>query len=174
MRRARSGPIRADLPLTFRAVTGGLPPDPGRTARGGFEGAWQAAVALAIRVEWLVAVACYLGLAYDRTAPYAVGVLTGTLVVLGALGWLRWQAQPAAVRYAVARLARTDRRAGLVVALAAAGALALFGVVPAAMLGRLGAARAAVVLAAAATTAAAVAAARRRATQAAAGSAASG
>jgi hypothetical protein len=62
-----------------------------------------------------------------------------------------------------ARLPRTDRRARLVVLLAAGGALALLGVVPASMLGELPAARTAVVVAVAATTAAAVAAGRRRA-----------
>jgi hypothetical protein len=110
----------------------------------------------------LVCVVAYLGLAYDDTAPYAVGTLTGAVVLLGAFGWLRWQRQPAPVRTAVTRLARVDHRAGLVVLLAAAGGLALLGVVPAAMLGALPAARAAVVLAALVITAAALAAGRRR------------
>jgi hypothetical protein len=127
------------------------------------EASWRTAATLAVRVQWLVAVACYFGLAYDRTAPYSVGALTGAIVVLGAFGWLRWQAQPASVRTAAARLPRTDRRARSIVLLTAAGALALLGVAPAAMLGELPAARAAVVVSVVATTAAAVAAGRRRA-----------
>ncbi len=90
-------------------------------------------------------------------------MLTGAVVLLGGFGWLRWQAQPAPARAAVTRLARADRRAGLVVLLVVAGAAALLGVVPASMLGQLPAARAAAVLAVLAATAAAVVAGRRRA-----------
>jgi hypothetical protein len=150
-------------------VAGGDPGSAGRTGPGGGpvgrdpEWAWRSGVALVLRVQWLVAVAAYLGLAYRRTAPYTVGALTGVLVLLGAFGWLRWQAEPPALRAAVARLPRVDRRAAVIVLLAGAGALGLVGIVPAAMLGELPAARVAVVLAVLATTGAAVAAGRRRA-----------
>jgi hypothetical protein len=113
---------------------------------------------------WATAVACYLGLAYAASAPYAAAALSGAGVLLGALGWLRWQALPGPERAYARRLAHTDARARAVVLLAAAGAVALVAIVPAAMLGALPAARAAAVLAVATVVGATVLAGRRGAT----------
>jgi hypothetical protein len=99
---------------------------------------------------------CYLGLAYDRSAPYAAAATAGAAVLLGAVGWLRWQALPARTRAATLRLPRTEPRARALALLAGAGVLALVAVVPAAMLGELTAARAAATASVAATLAAAV------------------
>ena len=52
---------------------------------------WRRGLITVVRIEWLVGVVCFLGLAYARTAPYTAGLLAGALVVAGAYGRLRWQ-----------------------------------------------------------------------------------
>jgi hypothetical protein len=54
--------------------------------------AWRRGLTTVVRIEWLVGVVCFLGLAYARTAPYTAGLLAGALVVAAAYGRLRWKA----------------------------------------------------------------------------------
>jgi hypothetical protein len=108
---------------------------------------WRRALITIVRAEWLVAAACYLGLAFAHIAPYTAGALAGLAVVAGAYGRLRWQATRAR------RPPAEDRPAtGLAVATAAA----LVVVVPAAMFGALTVARAAAIAAVTCATVAAV------------------
>ncbi|HEY6749063.1 MAG TPA: hypothetical protein VI357_25520 [Mycobacteriales bacterium] len=100
-----------------------------------------------VRIEWLVAVACYVGLAFSRVAPYTAGALAGLAVVLGGYGRLRWQTAP------VRRPPPEDRPATVLAVAAAAAAVV---VVPAAMLGALTVARVAAIAAATCATVAAV------------------
>jgi len=53
--------------------------------------AWRRGLIRVVRIEWLVAIACFLGLAYARTTPYTAGLLAGALVVVGAYGRVRWR-----------------------------------------------------------------------------------
>jgi hypothetical protein len=99
-----------------------------------------------VRVEWLLGVACFVGLAYPRTAPYTAGLLAGALVVAGAYGRLRWQS-------AAWRLPDPDRVPTYAAVAAAATALVI---IPAAMVGALTLARLAAVAAVTSATAASV------------------
>jgi hypothetical protein len=53
--------------------------------------AWRRGLIAVVRLEWVVGVVCFVGLAYARTAPYTAGLLAGALVVAGAYVRLRWQ-----------------------------------------------------------------------------------
>ncbi|HST66406.1 MAG TPA: hypothetical protein VLM05_14570 [Mycobacteriales bacterium] len=108
---------------------------------------WRTGLVAVVRIEWLVAVACYVGLAFAKIAPYTAGALAGLAVVGGAYGRLRWQA---------ARTRRPPAADRPATALAVAAAVAAVVVVPAAMFGALTAARVAAIAAATCATAAAV------------------
>jgi len=133
----------------LEGTSGGLPTEPADLAA-----TWRSRLVLALRGQGILSVATYLGVAYPVTAPFAAAALSAAAVVLGAFGWLRWQALPGRERAYARRLPRTDGRVPAVLLSGAAGFLALLAVLPAAMLGALGAARAATVLAVAATAAA--------------------
>jgi hypothetical protein len=109
--------------------------------------AWHRALIAVVRVEWLVGVACFVGLAYPRTAPYTAGLLAGALVVAGAYGRLRWQSAPAW------RPPEPDRIPTYAAVAAAATAVVI---IPAAMVGALTLARLAAVAAVTSATAASV------------------
>jgi hypothetical protein len=109
--------------------------------------AWRRGLIALVRIEWLVGVACFLGLAYARTAPYTAGLLTGALVVAGAYGRLRWQS------VAARRPPEADRIPTYAAVVAVATAVVI---IPAAMAGALTLARLAVVAAVTAATLAAV------------------
>jgi hypothetical protein len=108
---------------------------------------WRRALIAVVRIEWLVGVVCFLGLAYPRTAPYTAGLLAGALVVAGAYGRIRWQSAPAW------RPPDPDRVPTYVAVAAVATALVI---IPAAMVGALTLARLAAVAAVTAATAAAL------------------
>jgi hypothetical protein len=110
-------------------------------------GGWRRGLITVVRVEWLVGVACFLGLAYGRLAPYTAGLLAGALVVAGAYGRLRWQA---------AHTRRPPDPDRLPTYAAAAAVLTAVAVVPAAMAGALDVARLATVAAVTCATVAAV------------------
>ena len=115
---------------------------------------WHRGLIAVVRIEWLLAGAVYLGLAFDRVAPYAAGAWAGIAVVLGAYGRLRWQA--ARTR----RPPEPDRLPTIAAGLAAAASVV---VVPAANnVGALTAARAAAIAAVTCATIAAVLLARTR------------
>jgi hypothetical protein len=114
---------------------------------------WHRGLITVVRIEWLLAVAVYLGLAFDRVAPYAAGAWAGVGVALGAYGRLRWQA--ARTR----RPPQPDRLPTIAAGLAAAAGVV---VVPAAMFGALTAARAGAIAAVTCATIAAVLLARIR------------
>ncbi|CAA9218974.1 MAG: hypothetical protein AVDCRST_MAG41-406, partial [uncultured Corynebacteriales bacterium] len=108
-------------------------------------GGWRRELHTALRAEWVLALAAYIGLAYPRSAPYTAGAVAGVAVLLGAYGWTRWPTLP--------RPERADR---LPTALVAAAAVALTAVIPTAMLGALPAARVAAIVAVTCATAAAL------------------
>jgi hypothetical protein len=109
--------------------------------------AWHRGLITVVRIEWLVGVACFLGLAYARTAPYTAGLLAGALVVAGAYGRLRWRA------IARRRPPEPDRIPTYAAVAAVATAVVI---VPAAMVGALTLARLAAVAAVTCATVAAV------------------
>jgi hypothetical protein len=108
---------------------------------------WRRGLITVVRIEWLVGVVCFLGLAYARTAPYTAGLLAGALVVAGAYGRLRWQS------VAARRPPEADRIPTYAAVVAVATAVVI---IPAAMAGALTLARLAVVAAVTAATLAAV------------------
>ena len=115
--------------------------------------AWRRGLIAVVRIEWLVGVLCFLGLAYARTAPYTAGLLAGALVVAGAYGRLRWKAS--AVRHPPEAL-----RVPTYAAIAAVATAVV--IIPAAMAGALTLARVATVAAVTCATVAAVLLARLR------------
>jgi hypothetical protein len=108
---------------------------------------WHRALVAVVRVQWLLALACYVGLAYPRVAPYTAGALAGIVVLAGAYGRVRWQT-------AHARRPETPDRPATGLALAAAATAVV--VIPAAMVGALTVARVAAIAAVTCATAAAV------------------
>ena len=121
-----------------------LPPGATRAAD---PSAWRRGLITVVRIEWLVGVACFLGLAYARTAPYTAGLLAGALVVAGGYGRLRWQAARSAASAGTGphpHVRRRRRRGDRVV------------IIPAAMVGALTLARLAAVAAVTCATVAAV------------------
>ena len=120
--------------------------EPAGASRAADPATWRPGLITVVRVEWLAGVACFLGLAYPRTAPYTAGLLAGALVVLGAYGRLRWRST------ARLRPPEPDRTPGYAAVAAVTTAVVI---IPAAMAGALTLARLA---AAAAVTAATVAA----------------
>jgi hypothetical protein len=100
--------------------------------------AWRKALVAVIRIEWLVGVACFVGLAYGRTAPYTAGLLAGAIVVAGAYARLRWQG---------AHTRRPPARDRVPTYAAVAAVAVAVVVVPAAMVGALTLARVAAVAA---------------------------
>ena len=100
--------------------------------------AWRKALVAAIRIEWLAGVACFVGLAYGRTAPYTAGLLAGAIVVAGAYARLRWQG---------AHSHRPPARDRVPTYAAVAAVAVAVVVVPAAMVGALTLARVAAVAA---------------------------
>jgi hypothetical protein len=109
--------------------------------------AWRRGLIAVVRIEWLVGIACFLGLAYPRTAPYTAGLLAGALVLLGAYGRVRWRP--------LARLRPPEADRTPTYAAVAAVATALV-IIPAAMAGALTLARLAAVAAVTSATVAAV------------------
>jgi hypothetical protein len=109
--------------------------------------AWRRGLIAVVRIEWLVGLACFLGLAYARTAPYTAGLLAGALVVAGAYGRVRWQGT------AAGRPPEPDRLPTYAATAAAATAVVI---IPAAMVGALTLARLAAVAAVTCATVAAV------------------
>ena len=108
------GPATAVWPVGAAAASGGAVGDVRRPAAAGLPGwlgrsgprdraastgasriadpaAWRRGLIRVVRIEWLVGIACFLGLAYARTAPYTAGLLAGALVVVGAYGRVRWR-----------------------------------------------------------------------------------
>jgi hypothetical protein len=108
---------------------------------------WRRGLITVVRVEWLVGIACFVGLAYGRVAPYTAGLLAGALVVAGAYGRVRWQS---------AHTRRPPDPDRLPTYAAAAAVVTAVVVVPAAMAGALTVARFASVAAVTCATAAAV------------------
>jgi len=111
---ADGGPPTAVWPVGTAAASGGAVGDVRRPAAAGLPGwlgpsgrrdraaptgatrvadptAWRRGLIRVVRIEWLVGIACFLGLAYARTAPYTAGLLAGALVVVGAYGRVRWR-----------------------------------------------------------------------------------
>ena len=111
---ADGGPPTAVWPVGTAAASGGAVADVRRPAAAGLPGwlgpsaprdraaptgatrisdpeAWRRGLIRVVRIEWLVGIACFLGLAYARTAPYTAGLLAGALVVVGAYGRVRWR-----------------------------------------------------------------------------------
>ena len=111
---ADDGPATAVWPVGTAAASGGAVADVRRPAAAGLPGwlgpsaprdraaptgatrisdpeAWRRGLIRVVRIEWLVGIACFLGLAYARTAPYTAGLLAGALVVVGAYGRVRWR-----------------------------------------------------------------------------------
>jgi hypothetical protein len=111
---ADGGPPTAVWPVGTAAASGGAVADVGRPGAAGLPGwlgpsaprdraaptgatrisdpeAWRRGLIRVVRIEWLVGIACFLGLAYARTAPYTAGLLAGALVVVGAYGRVRWR-----------------------------------------------------------------------------------
>src|SRR6185312_4104264 len=108
------GPATAVWPVGTAAASGGAVEDVRRPAAAGLPGwlgpsgrrdraaptgatriadptTWRRGLIRVVRIEWLVGIACFLGLAYARTAPYTAGLLAGALVVVGAYGRVRWR-----------------------------------------------------------------------------------
>ena len=108
---------------------------------------WRRGLITVVRIEWLVGVVCFLGLAYARTAPYTAGLLAGALVVAGAYGRLRWRS------IATLRPPEPDRISTYAAVAAVATAVVI---IPAAMAGGLTLARLAAVAAVTSATVAAV------------------
>ena len=108
---------------------------------------WRRGLITVVRIEWLVGVVCFLGLAYARTAPYTAGLLAGALVVAGAYGRLRWRS------IATLRPPEPDRIPTYAAVAAVATAVVI---IPAAMAGGLTLARLAAVAAVTSATVAAV------------------
>jgi hypothetical protein len=111
---ADRGPPTAVWPEGIAAASGGAVADVRRPAAAGLPGwlgpsgprdhsaptgatriadpeTWRRGLIRVVRIEWLVGIACFLGLAYARTAPYTAGLLAGALVVVGAYGRVRWR-----------------------------------------------------------------------------------
>ncbi len=111
---AAGGPPTAVWPVGTAATGGGAVADVRRPAAAGLPGwlgpsaprdsaaptaatriadpeTWRRGLIRVVRIEWLVGIACFLGLAYARTAPYTAGLLAGALVVVGAYGRVRWR-----------------------------------------------------------------------------------
>ena len=111
---ADGGPPTAVWPVGTAAASGGAVADVRRPAAAGLPGwlgpsaprdraaptgatriadptTWRRGLIRVVRIEWLVGIACFLGLAYARTAPYTAGLLAGALVVVGAYGRVRWR-----------------------------------------------------------------------------------
>ena len=166
---ADGGPPTAVWPVGTAAASGGAVADARRPAAAGLPGwlgpsaprdraaptgatrisdpeAWRRGLIRVVRIEWLVGIACFLGLAYARTAPYTAGLLAGALVVVGAYGRVRWRPL---VRLRPPELDRIPTYASV------AGVATSVVIIPAAMAGALTLARLA---AAAAVTSATVAA----------------
>jgi hypothetical protein len=110
-------------------------------------GAWRRGLITVVRIEWLVGVVCFLGLAFARTAPFTAGLLAGTLVVAGGYGRLRWRGSTAR------RPPEPDRIPTYVAVASVATAVVI---IPAAMVGALPLARLAAVAAVSCATVAAV------------------
>jgi len=109
--------------------------------------AWRRGLIAVVRIEWLVGVLCFLGLAYARTAPYTAGLVAGALIVAGAYGRLRWKA-------GTVRRPPEAHRVPTYAAIAAVGTAVV--IIPAAMAGALPLARVATVAAVTCATVAAV------------------
>ena len=129
------------------SATPGAPDVPVGASRVADPQAWRRPLVAVVRVEWLLGVVCFVGLAYPRTAPYTAGLLAGALVVAGAYGRLRWQSAP------TRRPPEPDRIPTYAAVTAVATALVI---IPAAMVGALTLARLAAVAAVTSATAASV------------------
>ena len=134
-------------PAPYDPLTPAQPVPTGATRVVPTSDGWRPALIAVVRIEWLLTVACYVGLAFARVAPYTAGALAGLAVALGGYGRLRWQS---------ARTRRPPPRDRPATALAIAAAVATIVVVPAAMFGALTAARAAAIAAVTCATVAAV------------------
>lgn len=134
-------------PAPYDPLTPEQPVPTGATRVAPTSNGWRPALIAVVRIEWLLTVACYVGLAFARVAPYTAGALAGLAVALGAYGRLRWQS---------ARTRRPPAADRPATALAVAAAVATIVVVPAAMFGALTAARAGAIAAVTCATAAAV------------------
>ena len=166
---ADGGPATAVWPVGTAAASGGAVGDVRRPATAGLPGwlgpsgrrdraatgatriadptTWRRGLIRVVRIEWLVGIACFLGLAYARTAPYTAGMLAGALVVVGAYGRVRWRP--------LARLRPPEPDRIPTYAAVAAVATAVV-IIPAAMAGALTLARLAAVAAVTSATVAAV------------------
>ena len=139
------------VPVPPRAVPRQPGPFPGPAGRAAVApGGWRRELHSVLRAEWILALAAYVGLVYQCSAPYTAGAVAGVAVLLGAYGWTRRRTPP--------RPEPADR---LPTALVAVAALALAAVIPTAMLGAMSGARVAAVLAVTCATAAALAVARQ-------------
>jgi hypothetical protein len=108
---------------------------------------WRRALITVVRAEWLAGMACVLGLAFARTAPYTAGLVAGAVVVAVAYGRMQWRAA------ALGAPPPAQRTTAYVAALAVLAAVV---VVPTAMVGALTLARLAAVAAVTCATFAAV------------------
>jgi hypothetical protein len=108
---------------------------------------WRHGLVTAVRIGWVLAVVCYVGLVFERTAPYTAGALAGVAVALGAYARIRW------LTARTRRPPPADRPPTVLVVAAAAATVA---VVPAAMVGALTVARVAAIVAVSCLTLAAV------------------
>lgn len=167
---ADRGPPTAVWPEGIAAASGGAAADVRRPAAAGLPGwlgpsgprdhsaptgatriadaeTWRRGLIRVVRIEWLVGIACFLGLAYARTAPYTAGLLAGALVVVGAYARVRWRP--------LARLRPPEPDRIPTYAAVAAVATAIV-IIPAAMAGALTLARLAAAAAVSSATVAAV------------------
>jgi hypothetical protein len=163
-RRAREAAVMTAVGLPgWLAPNGGARPDPTATGwpvgpprpagnvpvgatRAADPARWRRELVAIVRAEWLVGLACFVGLAYARTAPYTAGLLAGLVVVAVAYGRVRWRA-------GLGPPSPAERIPTYAAGVAVAAAVV---VVPAAMLGALTLARLAAVAAVTCATFAAV------------------
>jgi hypothetical protein len=141
---ARPDPTAAGWPVGPPWPAGNVPVGATRAAD---PAGWRRELVAIVRAEWLVGLACFVGLAYARTAPYTAGLLAGLVVVAVAYGRVRWRAA------GFGPPTPAERVPTYAAAVAVAAAVV---VVPAAMLGALTLARLAVVAAVTCATFAAV------------------
>jgi hypothetical protein len=147
-------PVEEVRPETAVGLPGWLGPSgpgaravPAGATRVADPAAWRRGLITVVRIEWLAGIACFLGLAYARTAPYTAGLLAGALVVLGAYFRVRWRS------LARLRPPAPDRIPSYAALAAVATAIVI---IPAAMAGALTLARLAAVAAVTSATVAAV------------------